>query len=172
MLVALPLFTGAIVSPFLFPHNLTTPLSTLFSLVIASLLYVALGVKDLILIHREVLLEASAYALSYVAFLLFFMQAVSSMFFTAWLYAVLSIFLAFYLLTKDHRTATLFATLFGELIWIVSWLPIGFVNSASLCFAITLFAGDAVRESRISVKNTAILVSLSILIFTTSSFRL
>ncbi len=172
MLVALPLFTGAVISPLVFPHNLTTPLSTLFSLIIAGLLYVALGVKDLILIHRDALLEASAYVLSYVALLLFFMQASAGVFFVAWLYAVLALFLVFYLLTKDHRMATLFATLFGELIWIISWLPIGFLNSASLCFAFVLFAGDAVRENRISIKNTAILMSLGILIFTTSNFRL
>ena len=172
MLSALSLFVGALFSPLFFPHNLGTPLSTLFSLVIASLLFVALGVKELILIHREALLEASGYALSYVALLLFFMQATFGMFFFAWLYAVFALFLAFYVLTKDHRMALLFATLFGELIWIVSWLPIGFLNSASVCFAIVLFAGDAVRENRISARNVAILAALIGLIFTTSHWRL
>jgi hypothetical protein len=172
MLSALPLFTGAVLTPFIFPHNLTTPLSTLFSLIIAGLLYVALGVKDLILIHRETLLEASAYVLSYVAFLLFFMQATSGVFFVAWLYAVFSVFLAFYLLARDYRVALLFATLFGELIWIVSWLPIGFVNAASVCFASTLFMGDVARENRISAKNSLILGGLITLILSTSYWRI
>lgn len=172
MLSALPLFIGVVFAPLFFPHNLGVSAATLFSGVIAGLFYVALGVKDLTLIHREKLLEAAAYVLLYVALLLFFMQAASGMFFFVWLYAALCAFLSFLLLADDYRAALLFATLSGELIWAVSWLPIGFLNSASLCFAITLFAGDAVRENRISVKNTAIAGALIGLIFATSYWRI
>lgn len=171
MLAALPLFTGAVITPFFFPYNLGAPAATLFVACIAVLLYVAYGVKDLALIHRESLLEAGGYALSYVAFLLFFMQAMTGAFLPVWLFAVFCVWLSFLLIVRDYRVALLFATLFGQLIWIVSWLPIGFLNSASLCFAILLFAGDAARENRISAKNTAILGALIVLIFATSHWR-
>lgn len=163
---------GAVFAPLFFPHNLGLPASTLFSAIIACFFYIALGVKDLMLIHREELLEAGAYALLYVAFLLFFMQVLSGMFFFAWLYAAFCAWLSFLLIADDYRIAFLFAVLAGELLWIVSWLPIGFLNSASLCFACALFAGDAVHENRISPKNTAILGALIALILATSRFRI
>lgn len=172
MLSALPLFVGAVFAPLFFPHNLGVPISTLFSAIIAGLFYVALGVKDLTLIHREKLLEVVAYVLLYIALLLFFMQALSGIFFFIWLYAVICAWLSFLLIADDYRAALLFATLMGELIWIVSWLPIGFLNSASICFALTLFAGDAVRENRISAKNTVVLGALITLIFVTSYWRI
>lgn len=172
MLSALPLFAGAVISPFFFPHGLGLTAATLFSLAIAALFGSALGVKNLVLIHRDAVLEAGAYALAYVALLLFFMQALSGAFALIWLYAALCIWLSSYLLTRDYRIALVFALLMGELIWIVSWLPIGFLNSASACFAVMLFAGDAVREKRISARNTAILIALIALIFTTSHWRI
>ncbi len=168
---ALPLFAGAATLPFFFPHNLGVPISTLFAGVIAGLLYVAQGVKDLFLIRRETLLEAGAYVIAYIALLLFFMQAMSSAFLVVWLYAVMCLWLSFFAIARDGRVALLSVTLFGELIWIISWLPIGFLNSASLCFAVMLFMGDAVRESRISGRNIAILGALIVLIFITSHWR-
>lgn len=172
MLSALPLFAGAVSAPFFFPHGLGAGAVTLFSAVIAMLFGGALGVKNLVLIHREAVLEVSAYALAYVALLLFFMQTLSGVFVLMWLYAVCTLWLSSYLLARDYRIALVFAMIMGELIWIVSWLPIGFLNSASLCFAITLFAGDAVRENRLSGRNAAILTALIFLIFATSHWRL
>jgi len=171
MLSALPLFAGAVSAPFFFPHGLGAGAAILFSVVIAVLFGSALGVKNLILIHRDAVLEAGVYALAYVALLLFFMQALSGVFALIWLYAVVCIWLSSYLLIRDYRIALVLALLMGELIWIVSWLPIGFLNSASLCFTVMLFAGDAVREKRISPRNTAILAALIVLIFATSHWR-
>lgn len=172
VLHALPLFTGAVLTPFFFPHNLGVFITTLFAALIAGLLYVAFGVKDLALIHRESLLEVGGYALSYIALLLFFMQVMAGGFLLVWLYAVFCIWLSFLLIARDYRVALLFATLMGELIWIISWLPIGFLNSASLCFAVLLFMGDATQEKKISPRNTIILGAIIILIFITSHFRL
>lgn len=171
MLSALPLFAGSIITPFFFPHNLGTGIATLFAAVVAVLFGVALGAKNLVLIHREELLEASSYALSYAALLLFFMQALS-LFFPAWLFAVYVLCLAFYALFADYRPALFCALVVGELMWIVSWLPIGFLNAASLCFAVTLFIGDAVRENRIRVRNSAIIIALIVLIVVTSHWRM
>jgi hypothetical protein len=171
MLSALPIFAGAVSAPFFFPHGLGSYAAVLFSVVIAVLFGSALGVKNLLLIHRDAVLEAGAYALAYVALLLFFMQAPSSAFFPLWLFAICALWLAAYVLTLDYRPALIFATLMGELVWAVSWLPIGFLNAASLCFAVILFTGDAVRENRISAKNTAILGALIALIFSTSHWR-
>ena len=172
MLSALPLFTGAVIAPFFFPHNLTTPVSTLFSVIIAGLLYIALGVKDLILIRREALLEIGAYALLYSVLLLFFMQALSPVFLGVWLFAVFCTWLSFSLLAGDYRIALLFATLFGEIIWVVSWLPVGFLSATNMCFVFGLFAGDTVRKNRISMKNSAILGALFIFIAATAYWRL
>ncbi|MDO8582620.1 MAG: hypothetical protein Q7R63_01370 [bacterium] len=171
MLSALPLFVGAVSAPFFFPHGLGAGAAMLFSAVVAMLFGGALGVKNLILIHREAVLEVSAYALAYVALLLFFMQTLSGAFALIWLYAVVCIWLSSCLLARDYRIALVLTTLMAELIWIVSWLPIGFLNSASVCFAVMLFAGDAVREKRISARNTAILAALIALIFITSHWR-
>ncbi len=172
MLSALPLFMGTLILPFFFPHNLGTGITTLFSAAVAGLFGVALGVKNLVLIHRAAFLEAGAYVLAYAALLLFFMQAVSGAFLSVWLFTVFAVWLSFCSLLSDYRPALAFATLMGGLIWAVSWLPIGFLNSASLCFAVTLFSGDAMRENRISGRNTAVLSALIVLILMTSHWRL
>jgi len=171
MLSALPLFIGSVTLPFFFPHNLGTGITTLFALIFAVLFGVALGVKSLILIHRETLLEAGGYTLAYIALLLFFMQTLSS-FFLLWIVLVVMLGLSFYTLLLDYRYAAFLTLIMSELAWIVAWLPIGFLNATSVCFALVLFLGDMMRENRISGRNALILGALVVLIFATSYWRI
>ena len=168
MFSALPLFLGAMLVPFFVPHGLGTLITTVFSVIVSLLFGTALGVKNLILIHRAVLLETAAYVLSYITFLLFFMQAGLGVFFPLWIITIFILWLAFCLLIFDYRLALALAGLFGELIWVVSWLPIGFLSSTNICFLIILCAGDAVRKNKISGKNVVIVLALGIVILSMS----
>lgn len=172
MFSAMPLFAGSVLLPFFFPHNLGTGITTLFAGIFAGMFSVALGVKNLVLIHRKRLLEASAYVLAYVSLLVFFMQAPLGVFLPLWLFTVFVLGLSLYALLGDYRYAFFFALLMGELAWIVSWLPIGFLNATSLSFAVTLFTGESVREKNISNKNYAFLGALIFLILITSRWSL
>ena len=171
MLSALPIFVGAVLLPFFFPHGLGTGLASLFSVFVALLFGVALGVKNLVLIHRDELLGVGAYVMSYAALILFFMQAMS-LFLPLWFFAVCIAWLSLYSLLSDYRLALTLALLVGELIWIVSWLPIGFLNAGGLCFAVMLFASEAMRENRLRGQNMALLGALAVVIFMVSRWRL
>lgn len=136
----------------------------IFSAALSVLFFAALGIKNLVLTNREAWREGSAYFFSYIVLLLFFIQAVSSQFWFIWLWAVFSIFLALCFLMRDYRRALPCTAFMGELIWIASWLPIGFLSIANLCFAILLFMGDAVLENRLRARNIAIFIALLIIV--------
>lgn len=172
MLSALPLFAGTVVLPFAFPHNLGTGVTTLFSAVIAVLFGAALGIKNLVLIHRDELREAAAYALSYFALLVFFMQASSPAFLAVWLFAMGMLWLSFSALAASCRYGLLLALLLGEIMLAVAWLPMGFLNATSLCFVAVLFTGDAIRENRISIRKGLVLALLGVFILATSHWRI
>ena len=164
----LPLFFGVLVMPFFFPPNLGIIAAGLFSIALTFLFFATLGIKNLILINRAAWREGSAYFFSYIVFLLFFMQAVSAHFWIIWLWAALSVFLALCLLMRDYRRALPCTAFMGELIWVASWLPIGFLGLANLCFAFLLFMGDAMAENRISIRKMVIFIVLIFVIFASS----
>ena len=168
MFSALPLFLSVVITPFFFPHALGTFITTGFSVVLALLFGIALGVKNLILIHRAALLHAGAYVIIYITLLLFFIQAGSAAFLPLWLFTIFIFWLAFYSLLSDYRLALVPTVLLGELVWIASWLPIGFLNLTGICFVIALCMSIMVREDRVSNKNMALALAPIILIFVTS----
>lgn len=165
---ALPLFLGILVMPFFFPAGLGSVAAGIFSVALAFLFFAALGVKNLVLTNREAWREGSAYLFSYIVFLLFFMQTVSAAFWLMWLWAIVSIFLALHLLLRDYPRALICTAFMGEFIWVASWLPIGFLSNANLCFALVLFTGDAITKNRISIRKIAILFVLIGIIFMSS----
>ena len=164
----LPLFFGVLVMPFFFPLNLGIIVAGLFSIALTFLFFAVLGIKNLILTNRKAWREGSAYLFSYILFLLFFMQTISGTFWLIWLWAVVSIFLALCLIMRDYRWALPCTALIGELLWVTAWLPMGFIGSANLCFALFFLITGAVMENRISMKKIGILTAFILIVFVSS----
>ncbi len=163
-----PLFIGIVSTPFFFPSGLGITAAILFSALCAILFFAALGSKNLVLTHRAAWREAGAYALSYVVLLLFFMQAINGPFLLLWVWAVSVLWLMLCLTMPRPRLAFVCIVLIGELIWIVSWLPIGFLSMANLCFAVLLFIGDSAVKNRVTIRTTALFSAFIALVFLSS----
>jgi hypothetical protein len=167
----LPLLLGGILLPFFVPNNLGITVAVLSAAFSAALIAIAVGVKNLILINRDMLREAGVYVMAYCAFTLFFMQAVGN-FFIPWVYALIMALAAFGVITQKWPLVFAFGVVIGELLWIVSWLPIGFLASANMCFAVVLFTADAVREGRLNARKSAAVAALLVFILLSSRWVL
>jgi len=125
----------------LFPDTDLSLSRVLFSAMFGTLFYVTLGLKDLVLVHRKEWFALLSVSLLYGATSLFFTANIGNRFFVS--AALLAIFfwffireyLVFYGSPRTRLISVYTATLtllLMQLAWIVSLLPIGFSNAASL----------------------------------------
>ncbi len=129
---------------------------------------ILLGLKNLILTHRYYWHYFVSFAVSYLLFLNFFILDKSDWFWLKWLAAVILIFLIFKDLLLPEVLSGITALLIGELLWIVAWLPIGFLSSANLLILCLLFIVDVFGYKRLSLKNLGLFITLIIIILGSS----
>ncbi|HCX45353.1 TPA: hypothetical protein DGT35_02000 [Patescibacteria group bacterium] len=172
----------------------TTSSSFLLAAFLSFLFFTILGLKDLVLIKRKSWYVFLNFSLFYLAFINFFLIDKSSLFVGKWL---IFLVLAFSLLrellmvliapSKENRVknnrllaASLVMTMIiGQLLWLVSWLPISFLSSANLMILIVFLFSDlslhhfwGKLRKRIIFKDLALFLIFSLVIFLTSSWLL
>lgn len=133
---------------------------------------VTVGLKNLVLTHREQWARGICYALSYLVALIFFLRQGGGPFWLIWLITVFALGLAWSVMISDRRIVGAALVLFGELIWVVSWLPIGFFASANTVFLTMLFIGDALVEKKIALKHAAVFFILIAIVLGSSYWKL
>ena len=149
--------------------------------------YAFLGIKNLIFIHRSSIYEFLNNFVFFLVFIIFFMADKSS----EWIFwgygaAVLSFFLLFresiILRTSHVLKINLFsvslAALISQFILAVSYLPVGFLNSAAISLAAVLvlkdltvshLRGDLNRQ--VILKNATIILLFSVIVFMASKWQ-
>jgi hypothetical protein len=172
----------------LFPHTDLSLSRLLFSAMFGILFYVTLGLKDLVLIHRKEWFAVLSVSLLYAASSLFFTANVGNRFFTSAL--LLAVF--FWLFIREYlvfhgsvrsRLLTVYVStltlLLMQLAWIISLLPIGFSNAASLTTIATVVVTEllsryvrGVLTARYVRLLLVFFVSLALLIFGVSDWTL
>ena len=172
----------------------TTSFSFLLAAFLTFLFFVILGLKDLILIKRRNWYLFLNFSLFYLVFLNFFLIDKSSLFVGKWLLFLVLIFglsreLLMVLIApaeenKTKRTRLLVASavmtmIVGQLIWLVSWLPISFLSSANFMILIIFLFSDlslhhfwGKLRKRIIFKDLLLFLILSLVILLSSSWRL
>ena len=172
----------------------TTSFSFLLATFLAFLFFVILGLKDLVLIKRRSWYLFLNFSLFYLVFLNFFLIDKSSLFVGKWLLFLVLIFglsreLLMVLIapaeeskTKRTRllvTSVVMTMIVGQLIWLVSWLPISFLSSANfMILVIFLFSDLSLHHfwgklrKRIIFKDLLLFLILSLVILLSSSWRL
>ncbi len=172
--------------------------STLFSVLLASFLavlfFLILGLKNLVLIKRRGWYLFLNFSLFYLAFLNFFLIDKSSLFVGKWLLFLVLVFgLSRELLSvliassednkvKSNRlliASVVMTMIIGQLLWLVSWLPIGFLSSANFMILIVFLFSDLFLNhfwgklrKKIIVKDLLLFFILSSVIFLASSWLL
>lgn len=158
---------------------------------VAVFFYLLLGIKDLVLIHRQAAYQVMRFMLALVSFLLFFWwgQAPTAGFIWQWLglfivlYALYREFLSFALIEESHVkkvvSASLAALVLFEVSWALSWLPIGFLNTTAIAvlviflmddFIVHHFKGDLERRKFLS--NFTIFIFSLLVIFLLSEWSI
>jgi len=154
---------------------------------LSALFYLILGLKDLIFIKRRYWRVILSFLLFYLVFLNFFLIDQSSFFALKWLGFLLLI----YLLVRDLLKTLLMplpgvvvagwllALIIGELLWVISWLPIGFLNSANLAIlSLLLLASLTINHfwgtlrKKIVIRDVGLFTILFIVIVLTSKWVL
>ncbi len=132
MSVLLVFFADALLISWTF---LASSYFSLLTLYFAAVFYLILGVKDLAFTNREVWYRILNVALAYPAFILFFYNSQSAL-----LPKTVLIFLATLILVKsviNKKIAVWLITFLTlEILWAISLLPIGFINSANLALLV------------------------------------
>lgn len=144
----------------------------LFAVLVSFAFWVALGVKNLVLTHRERWVRCVSYGLAYVAFLAFFATSPGGMFLWAWAVTLAALACLLSVTAGDMRSGIPVLLLAGEALLVVSWLPIGPISSANACLLMLLFVADAVHEGRLGLRKTALFGLLSLVIAASSSWGL
>lgn len=167
----LPLFLAVLFLPFF-----ARPESFLFQLLLALVLAVSyaviLGVKNLTLTHRAWWIYCVSYAASYVFFLSFFSALSSLPFVVFWVLGVLFLYCVFRTVVPC-RPIALIATVFaGEILWITSWLPVGYLSQANFMLLIVLFISDVAHEGVLTLRNRVLFPVLSLVIAASSYWQL
>lgn len=167
---------------------ITTSVSWLSAVVFGFLFFVILGLKNLIFIRRRYWRLLLVFSLFYLVFLNFFLINQSSFFALKWLGTVFLLVLLMQDLIRALITPVtanmivagwLSAFLLGQAVWIISWLPIGFLNSANLAVIMALLLVDlnvnyfwgTLRRGLI-VKDLALFLVLFLIILGTSQWKL
>lgn len=161
--------------------------------VFAGLFYLILGLKNLIFVKRRYWYLILNLSLLYLVFLNFFLIDQSTGFALKWLG-----FLALvYLLIRDLLigpmglvgpigpvgpitvAAGVLTLIIGESLWLISWLPIGFLNSANLAALFLFLLMDltinhfwGTLRRRLVLKDLGLFLGLLIVIFLTSKWGL
>lgn len=129
---------------------------------------ILLGLKNLILTHRYYWHYFISFTASYLLFLNFFLLDKSDWFWLKWIVLVFSIFLLFKDLLSPAILAGLLVLVIGQLSWVISWLPVGFLSSANLLMLFLLFMVDILGYKRFSAKNFGLFVLLLAIILGSS----
>lgn len=167
------------------PQNWLVILAPIF---FSFLFYLLLGVKNLIFIHRKNWYYLLSSALFYALFMAFFLSSKAEFFIFKLggllliLLILLGEFLKIFITAYPKRRVLVcwaLSLLVIELIWAVSFLPLGFLNSANLTLLSLLFLVsltthhfNGTLKRKVVLSNTAIFVLLSLLIFATSRFSI
>lgn len=130
------------------------------------------GLKNLALTHRGQWTEAVCYALSYITALMFFLHYFSGFFRLSWIIALIAFGLIWSVMIRDRHVLGLALLVLGEMLWVVSWLPIGFFASANVMFFVMLFLGDSLVKKRIAWKDAALYTLLIFAALGSSYWRL
>jgi hypothetical protein len=134
------------------------------------------------------------FSLFYLAFINFFLVDKSSLFVGKWLIFLVIVFglsreLLMVLIapSKENRVknnrllaaSAVMTMIIGQLLWLVSWLPISFLSSANLMILIVFLFSDlslhhfwGKLRKRIIFKDIALFLIFSLVIFLTSSWLL
>lgn len=160
----------------------------LAAIVFGALFLIILGLKNYVLIRRTVWYLILNFSLLYLAFLNFFMIDRSSFYILKWLGFVILIFflfkellrlLAFGWFGKTTIYSGLLALVVGELMWVVSWLPIGFLNSAALMMLVVLLMSDmtinyylGTLKTKLIIKDFGLFLLLFLVVLLTARWRL
>ncbi|MEK7555421.1 MAG: hypothetical protein AAB516_01215, partial [Patescibacteria group bacterium] len=157
-------------------------------LLLAVLFYLLLGIKNLIFVNRSSLYYLLSNILFFLMFFFFFLIDKSQFFLIKYLSVGLGTFflskefLFFFIPDFSKRRALItagFSFLIFELIWVISLLPIGFLNSSALTlfaalilmdFIVNHFNGALTR--RVILRNATSWIILSIIIFAASNWGL
>lgn len=171
VLAYLPLFAGTVL------FSLTAAFagvaySFVFAFICAGVFAVILGAKNLILTHRTSWVRASAYLLSYLCLLLFFMQGGGGVFWFSWVVLMLLLGLFWQAAIPDRVLLAPALVAVGELAWVVSWLPIGFLSSANLVLLTMLFVDDGCIDGHIRWKHLCIFAGLIAVVLLSSYWKL
>ena len=167
---------------------LNSPPSFLMAAFYAFLFYIILGLKNLVFINRANWHQALHLLLFYEMFLLFWGAGDE----TTFLLRLAGIFVTSMLLIREFFKVAavdfpkrrviaswILALLFAETVWAISWLPIGFLNSAALALlavftlinlTLSHFKGTLNKKAVLSAITFFILFALAI--FITSKWRI
>lgn len=143
-----------------------------FTLGFSFVFFIILGIKNLVLIHRERWMRGVCYIVLYISVLDFFLHYFSRPFWFAWVFAMILLWLILLVLISDRRLIGPVLVLLGELLWVVSWLPIGFLSSTNIVLLVILFIDDTLRGKRLIRKNSALFIVLIAVVLGTSYWRL
>lgn len=133
---------------------------------------VVLGVKNLIITHRVAWYYLINCILGYLVLLNFFLLDKSSLFPLKWLLAITLLTLLFWGLVQSRIALLVIILLIGEMVWLVSWLPIGPLSSANLAMLALLFLLEALHYQRLSWKKLGLFIILATAIFSSSYWQL
>lgn len=166
-----PFFAGTVLLSFVAVFaGVVYPLILAF--LFAGVFSVIFGAQNLILTQRASWVRASAYLLSYLCLLLFFMQGMAGVFWFSWIALITLIGLFWQAVIPDRVLLAPALVVVGELAWVVSWLPIGFLSSANLVLLTMLFVGDGCIDGRIRWKHLFLFAGLIVMVLLSSYWKL
>lgn len=180
ILYSRPIFNSSPLLPLLFviialPFT-THPDQLFFRIAFAGIMAVTFGVvvsvKNLILTHRDFWVYCAAYCLAYLSFLSFFAYSPAGPFLILWIFTLFLLVCALTVAVRDVRLAFPAACVLGELIWVVSWLPIGALSSANLSFLAFLSVTDTLHEGHLAFRRAVLFAALCGVIAASSYWRL
>ena len=131
-----------------------------------------LGLKVLALTHRQFWLYLLTIILGYLTFLDFFLTEKSAGFVFYWLASGLVVFLLLQNLFQDRLTSAVAALLLSQLLWLLSWLPVGFLTAANLLLLVLLLLLETCYYQRLSPRSAGLFVLLTLIVLTTGYWRL
>lgn len=153
----------------------------LLVLIILSVLFgILLGLKNMVLVNRQLWRSVLIFSLFYLSFLEFY-EIGNFLFPLKWLLFVFIVWLLFVELFKGfldqpHRVLSLTSALIiGELMWIINWLPIGFLSSANITILAVFLIADLAAyyyrkklSQKLIIKGIVLFFILLILVLLTS----
>jgi hypothetical protein len=143
---------------------------------IGAVFYLLLGVKDLLVINRQLAYQTLRLALLLGMLLLFFWWGQSSSLGFVW--QLLALFVGFFLLYYEYFSfvfegrgsyapaASLVALILFELAWALAWLPMGFLNASAVMLLVIFMLNDFVlHHFKRNLTRRIILVNFTVFAF-------